>query len=628
MSTALYLVAAALLLTLGHVFKTIRWRSFVSQYENTSLPTLMNSLAAGYLVNFVLPFRLGDLLRAVLAGRRMRNGVGYAIATVLVDRSLDVLCVTVMFLAGAGLTGLPAYRQASLIYVLLTAALAAGFAAVLLFRRPCKKLALAFCSLFNERIKFRLLLFAWSLNLSFRDLVQRIKLWRLLLQTLLMWGAYLGSYALVAQMLRQSGTASSFADVFLQMFRTDALLHSTFAATGDSGLLLALYCLLPLLILLLVSFLLRRRSPKAPAHPLLPQMDPAEQLQFLNVYFEGDSREAMQEFLTMNQDVSIMRNCSAGSDATTMLCLKQDCTVYRKYAFGAVPAGRLISQADWLRANSGLLPLPEIVAERRGKLSYCYDMGYDQTAIGFFEYIHTVPAARSREMLLQILTQLRQSLYAGAREPVSPEALERYLDRKVQANLQAVSQSGVLRQLAEAPTLQINGQSCLGLPRLLPMLEKGHLLEIFAGDLNSPCHGDLTVENIICYPDGSGYYLIDPNPDGPLQTQMLDYAKLLQSLHGGYEFLEQSRLLSVEGGTVNLLLPDSGRYAALHGTLRDWLREQLGEAGLRSAYYHEIIHWLRLMPYRLRKDERGAVRYFAGMLLVMNDVYRRYEEAT
>ena len=109
---------------------------------------------------------------------------------------------------------------------------------------------------------------------------------------------------------------------------------------------------------------------------------------------------------------------------------------------------------------------------------------------------------------------------------------------------------------------------------------------------------------------------------------MLDYAKLLQSLHGGYEFLEQSRLLSVEGGTVNLLLPDSGRYAALHGTLRDWLREQLGEAGLRSAYYHEIIHWLRLMPYRLRKDERGAVRYFAGMLLVMNDVYRRYEEAT
>ena len=587
----------------------------------------MNSLAAGYLVNFVLPLRLGDLLRAVLAGRRMRNGVGYAFATVLVDRSLDVLCVTVMFLAGAGLTGLPAYWQAAWAYVILTAALALVFAAVLLFRRPCKKLTLAFCSLFNERIKFRLLLFFWSLNLSFRDLVQRIKLWRLLLQTLLMWGAYLGSYALVAEMLRASGTESSFPDVFLQMFRTNALVNSTFATTGDSRLLLALYCLLPLLILLLASFLLRRRSPTTPAQPLLPQMDPAEQLQFLNVYFEGDSRESMQEFLTMNQDVSIMRNCSAGSDATTMLCLKQDGTVYRKYAFGAVPAGRLSSQADWLREYSGRLPLPEIAAEKRGKLSYCYDMRYDQTAIGFFEYIHTVPEAQSRDMLLRILTQLRASLYATPDGPVAQADLERYLEQKVQGNLQTICQSGTLRQLAEASTLQVNGQTCLGLPKLLPMLEKAHLLEIFHADPHTPCHGDLTVENVVCYPDGSGYYLIDPNPDGPLQTQLLDYAKLLQSLHGGYEFLEQSRLLSVQGNAVNLLLPDSGRYAALHAALREWLLEQLGAAGLRSAYYHEIIHWLRLMPYKLRKDERGAVRYFAGMLLVMNDVYRQYEDA-
>ena len=32
------------------------------------------------------------------------------------------------------------------------------------------------------------------------------------------------------------------------------------------------------------------------------------------------------------------------------------------------------------------------------------------------------------------------------------------------------------------------------------------------------------------------------------------------------------------------------------------------------------------MPYRLRRREVSAPRYYAAMLLVMNDVYDRYEE--
>ena len=64
-----------------------------------SVAALMRALSLGFALNFVLPFKLGDLCRAWYAGRRMKNGVGLSLATVVVDRFLDVLAVAVLFAA-------------------------------------------------------------------------------------------------------------------------------------------------------------------------------------------------------------------------------------------------------------------------------------------------------------------------------------------------------------------------------------------------------------------------------------------------------------------------------------------------------------------------------------------------
>ena len=56
------------------------------------------------------------------------------------------------------------------------------------------------------------------------------------------------------------------------------------------------------------------------------------------------------------------------------------------------------------------------------------------------------------------------------------------------------------------------------------------------------------------------------------------------------------------------------------------MAENLTPQAHRSVYYHEIIHWLRLLPYRLRKSEKGALQYFAATILIMNDIYGRFEE--
>ena len=50
------------------------------------------------------------------------------------------------------------------------------------------------------------------------------------------------------------------------------------------------------------------------------------------------------------------------------------------------------------------------------------------------------------------------------------------------------------------------------------------------------------------------------------------------------------------------------------------LREGYGAKGLHSIFAHELIHWLRLMPYKLSKDKKRAPMFYAGLVMVANDL--------
>ena len=83
-------------------------------------------MAGGYAVNFLLPFHVGDFLRAALAGRKMKTGTGFAFATVIMDRFLDVWVVALLFggfrLAGLGGAAVLGAARYYLVFALLLAA--------------------------------------------------------------------------------------------------------------------------------------------------------------------------------------------------------------------------------------------------------------------------------------------------------------------------------------------------------------------------------------------------------------------------------------------------------------------------------------------------------------------------
>lgn len=640
----IFLIAVAIgFLALGHFAKMLRWRQFVEVYEVTGRKLLLRSLIYGYLVNFFIPFHAGDLVRAYWAGRQMENGFSFSLATVVLDRCLDIWVVSFIF-GMMFLAGVPAadVRNTILFYILLAAGLALSLAVVVRFNRQFKKLAKMFCGLFNDKIELGLLAFFWSAINAFKDVLQQLNKVRLFVSTVCMWACYLLSYYVISLVLRQVGFMTSFSDVFVQFFDSKQLNGSTvmiFQSSNRGAAVLMLgYILIPLLILLAVSFVPQQMVHKldeiSGAKPeacsvlhLLPQVNASDKLEFLEMYFETERKDYLDTYIRLNRDVLILGDFSAGSNATTMLCMNDQSTFYRKYAFSG-EADKLWEQITWIREHTGDVPLPEICGVQRGE-GYCsYDMPYYPSAVGMFQFLHSAKLEECWSLLQTALEDLSATVHQRNVRPADPELTEQYIKKKVLGNLAKIEASHELAPLLHYDTLVINGKTYRGYPELKRRMGRDYLMDLFAGDSYSDIHGDLTIENIVCWKreDGVTYYFIDPNTGSLHESPFLDYSKLLQSLHGGYEFLMRTQTVAVEKNEITYLATSSQSYRELFQKYREYLSVVFTPRQMESIFFHDIVHWLRLMPYKIEKNGKRAVLFFSGMMIVFNDIIDWYGE--
>lgn len=641
------LLASVALVLLGHLFRLLRWEQFIRIYERPARRSLLQGMAGGYALNFLLPFHLGDLFRAAYTGRTMKTGTGFALATVIMDRFLDVWVVALLF-GAFWLTGgqNPAVGLGAAFYLVCSLVLVAALVLVTLdpVRDLLKRVCLAVCGIFNDSLKLDGMVFCWSLIHTFKDL-RRVKIGRLLLNTALMWLFYLSSYAVLARLLLVSlpplqsfspPAVTGMADVFTCLFGRNSVNFTSLGLTDRLGLsplqrgLFVAWFLLPLALMLLLTLLperlrgaLNQAARPAPDGEsylnLLPQADPGDRSAFLSQYFGLQNKAYVNKFIEMNENITILQDYSAGSNATTMLCMDTTDTFYRKYAFGADGA-KLAEQLDWLCRRGDSLPLCEILRQGVGD-GYCwYDMAYSPQAVGMFRYLHSNPAEKSAAILRDVLDTLDRQLYRPTAAPADPALVRRYLEDKVDGNLQKLREARVLRELMGYDRVWVNGKPCKNLSGLARLFDHRRLEALFAGDPVSTIHGDLTIENIICRTDSDGWYLIDPNTGNLHESPFLDYGKLLQSLHGSYEFMMKTPRVTVTENRIDFALTRSAAYDALLAAMRAYLAEHYTPRQIESIFMHEVIHWLRLMPYKLSKDKKRAPMFYAGLLLVANDV--------
>ena len=630
----IFLIVAIIILSLAHFIKILRWRLFIEIYEEPRNRNLIQALSLGYLINLFFPFRvIGDFFRAIYSGKKMKNSYSLSFSTVIVDRILDIITVGILFYIFYVFSIYNKQIEKSFRFYMLFSVLIISLIILFYFlKRYIKIISLKVASLFNTNIELNILKFMWALIWNFKDIFLKINKFKILIITTLMWLLYTFSYYLFSLFLLSQNYNFRLVDIFFLLFSKDIFGTDFLLIEKKVSIFFYIYMITPIIIMLLISkfFMIKTYSKKNHREiedyfNLFPNQDNKEKLEFLRKYFLDKDKSYIDNYLKINQKITIIRDFSAGSNATTMLCMKKDEIFYRKYSFEDTE--KLYKQVEWIIENKKKkLPLPEII--RREKTNnYCYyDMLYKPSSIPLFEYIHSTPFEETWEMIENILKKLEEVLYTNKLRKADTESINKYIDLKVRDNITKIYDSKILKKLLRYDEVIINGKSYKNLSYYLKYLSKEYLYDIFRDDIYSDIHGDLTIENIICNLNTmeEKYYIIDPNSENINNSANLDYAKILQSIHGGYEFMMRTYDISVEENQINFLFIKSQAYSYLYKKLNEYMNSKFEKEKIRSIYFHEIVHWLRLMPYKLKKDGKRALIFYSGLLMVLNDVIEKY----
>ena len=632
----IFLIVAIITLSLAHFIKILRWRLFIEIYEEPRNRNLIQALSLGYLINLFFPFRIiGDFFRAIYSGKKMKNSYSLSFSTVIVDRILDIITVGILFYIFYIFSIYNKQIEKSFrFYMLFSVLIISLIILFYFFKGYIKIISLKVASLFNANIELNILKFMWALIWNFKDIFLKINKFKILIITTLMWLLYTFSYYLFSLFLLSQNYNFTLVDIFFLLFSKDIFGMDFLLIEKKVSIFFYIYMITPIIIMLLISkfFTIKTYSKKNHREVedyfnLFPNQDNKEKLEFLRKYFLDKDKSYIDNYLKINQKITIIRDFSAGSNATTMLCMKKDEIFYRKYSFEDIE--KLYEQVEWIVENKKRkLPLPEIIRKEKTN-NYCYyDMLYKPSSIPLFEYIHSTPFEETWEMIENILKKLEEVLYTNKLRKADTESINKYIDLKVRDNITKIYDSKILKKLLRYDEVIINGKSYKNLSYYLKYLSKEYLYDIFRDDIYSDIHGDLTIENIICNLNTmeEKYYIIDPNSENINNSANLDYAKILQSTHGGYEFMMRTYDISVEENQINFLFIKSQAYSYLYKKLNEYMNSKFEKEKIRSIYFHEIIHWLRLMPYKLKKDGKRALIFYSGLLMVLDDVITMYGE--
>lgn len=121
-----YLIAGIILFICSLLLRALGWRAILA--NKVTFPATFFAMNEGYLLNNILPFRLGEIGRALLLGKSSKLGFFHILSTILVERIYDItisaclVLISIPFVAGAtdaGIIAPIALSLALIVFILL-----------------------------------------------------------------------------------------------------------------------------------------------------------------------------------------------------------------------------------------------------------------------------------------------------------------------------------------------------------------------------------------------------------------------------------------------------------------------------------------------------------------------------
>lgn len=85
--------------------RSLRWRHLTNPIASISRSTLFRAESIGFMVNNLVPLRIGELVRTWYLARETRASASAILGTVVLERVLDVVCVMLMAAGAVALLG-------------------------------------------------------------------------------------------------------------------------------------------------------------------------------------------------------------------------------------------------------------------------------------------------------------------------------------------------------------------------------------------------------------------------------------------------------------------------------------------------------------------------------------------
>jgi uncharacterized protein (TIRG00374 family) len=91
-ASPMWLAAAALIILPAYILRAIRWKLLLSPVKkNIRVSTTFWSTGVGFMVNTLIPIRLGEFVRAYILGEKEGTGFAPGFSSIVVERTLDLI---------------------------------------------------------------------------------------------------------------------------------------------------------------------------------------------------------------------------------------------------------------------------------------------------------------------------------------------------------------------------------------------------------------------------------------------------------------------------------------------------------------------------------------------------------
>lgn len=646
----------------GHVLRAKRTKLFIDQAAGSSLRFQFGALSIGYLFNALLPFRIGELIRAYLVSRRLHISFLYTFIAIVIERSIDVVFLSILLLIGGLVIGTT--LAWGLIAIAIVGFVLSGMilTALLLLKNENEQILTGVswvAHFFSEPIANQIRFKVWSLIFGLqhffenKDLVSRYVLF-----AITSWVCYLTSvFFIVLAVLNISNVlqmlVTTVSPYIISFNPLDANSYQQLVALLPISIdphnldvyarIIWAVFVLPMSLIGIFALILYRPGTKKSAANV--QVDPyTNKLRrhrdisqdfpsFLESYFSGNNLAKILHKIEVSGEFSLVRYFKGGSDAITILVLA-DGKLFVKKIIPLEYRDRLKAQYDWLKDHSDMKYLVKVLGEQDTPNYYAIDLAYDPKNIPYFEYAHHSSLKQSEAVLEKTWKALYGHLHTNSNKlKYRPKHRDDYIKKHIIGCVdKAIGVHLDIKKATKPKKILINGEEYDNLYQILDRIKanKRAWRDIATYRESTTVHGDPSIDNILVSLTTDRPLIIDPAPDGNIiNGAVFDMGKFMQSFYCGYEFLfrDEDVVELGPGNSINYRDHRSEKYVHICNYVRTEMAPRyLSEHEQRAIIFHAGVLLLRRLKHQVHSSPGNALKMYAVGVKTLNDFLEQYEK--